>query len=274
MTSLSPTIMAKIPNNWKQIGGAIKVPVKAGEIIGYVGGQSLDFQVIDTSRSNPKLLHRIAYNNREPFKIVTVGPLAYFTDAVKAQILPLYLREAEPRDGEFAYDVDGQAVGNWFVVGTNGYAGGNLADGTTPEHNSHLSLAYDALSPDVQVVSIGNYKNLFDSSIGSNQYTVKGTTDWTKITKDSGTIKVELTESSIVSPSGQIWSGGYVKGLKVILGITRGTALIKMIDRNHLKFQIFVGKTPDQVSDFTNAAVTYDRGQDARLVLSTTQSGP
>lgn len=274
MTSLSPSIMAKLPSNWNQIGGAIKVPVKAGEIIGYVGGQSLDFQVIDTTRGNPQLLHRTAYNNREPFKVVTVGPLAYFTDAVKAQILPFYLREAEPRDGVFAYDVDGQAVGNWFVVGTNGYAGGNLADGTTNEAASHLSLAYDPISPEVKVLSIGNYKNLFKPSILSTQFAIKGNIDWTKITKDSGIVKAELAESSIVSPSGQIWSGGYVKGLKVKLGITRGTALIKMIDKDHLKVQIFVGKTPDQVSDFTNAAVTYDRGQDARLVLSTTQSGP
>lgn len=274
MTSLSPEIMAKVPTNWKQIGGAIKIPVKAGEIIGYVGGQSLDFQVADTTKSNPKLLHRIAYNNREPFKIVTVGALNYFTDAVKAQILPFYLREAEPRDGEFAYDVDGQAVGNWFVVGTNGYAGGNLADGTTPEHNSHLTLAYDSLSPDVQILSIGNYKNLFAPSILSTQYAVKGTTDWTKITKDSGTVKVELAEGSIVSPTGQVWSGGYVKGLKFKPGITRGTALIRMIDKDHLKIQIFVGKTPDQVSDFTDAAVIYDRGQNARMVLSTTQSKP
>ncbi|MEJ0072854.1 MAG: hypothetical protein WDN27_02060 [Candidatus Saccharibacteria bacterium] len=74
LTSISPDIMSKVPGNWRQMGGTVKVPVKAGQLVGYVGGQSLDFELADTTFTNPKLLYHTAYNNTEPFKINVVHP--------------------------------------------------------------------------------------------------------------------------------------------------------------------------------------------------------
>ncbi len=261
MTSLAPNIMSQLPSNWQQISGNVKIPVKAGDIIGYSGGQSLDFQLANTETTLAGLLYHNAYNFAEPIKINGVKPLDYFASSVKADILPKYLRQVEPRDGKYDYDIAGEAVGNWFVVGTNGYGG-------TPSQTSdefsralgHLSLAYDSFNPSSLVFSIGNYQ-------GKPQvFAVKGTVDWTKITPTSGLVKVELAEGGLQTSTGAVWNGGYVAGgITFVAKNTLATALVQMVDVNHLKVELFAGKTPDQVSAFTAAAVTYDRGQDAKL---------
>ncbi len=271
MTSMAPEVMAQVPSNWRTMGGAIKVPIKAGQLIGYVGGQSLDFQLADTTFVNPKLLHHTAYNNTEPFKLNTVHPLDYFADDVKVQLLTKYLRAAEPRDGNYAYDVAGQAVGSWFKVGTNGYAGGDLPTGGSGSTvMGHLALAYDSFDPTALVLSTGNYEN---GQPGI--FIVNDKTDWTKITSSSGLAKVQLAEGSLKKPDGSVWNGGYVAGgLKYVPTFNKATALIQLTGAEEMKFEIFPGKTVDQVTGFDDRAVMYDRGQDAHMVKSTTASTP
>jgi hypothetical protein len=42
-----------------------------------------------------------------------------------------------------------------------------------------------------------------------------------------------------------------------------------MTDAQDIKVQLFPDKTPTQVTGFTKAAVTYNRGQDAYMIKST-----
>lgn len=270
MTSIAPDILKAVPSNWREMGGAVKVPVKAGQLIGYVGGQSLDFELADTTFTNPKLLYHTAYNNTEPFKINVVHPLDFFSDSIKSQILPKYLRVAEPRDGNYAYDIDGEAVGNWFKVGTNGYAGGSgPTSNTTNTTAGHLALAYDSFDPSALVLSVGTYNGGAPAVFVVNDKT----TDWTKITPTSGIAKLQLAEGSTQKPDGSIWSGGYVAGgLKYVPTVNKATALVQLTAKQEMKFEIFPGKTPAQVSDFDANAVMYNRGQDAHMNKSTTAS--
>ena len=267
MTSVSPDIMSQVPSNWREKGGAVKVHVKAGQLIGHVGGQSLDFELADTTFTNPKLLNHTAYNNTEPFKINVVHPLDFFSDSVKSQILPKYLRLVEPRDGNYAYDVNGEAVGNWFKVGTNGYAGGDMPTSNTRNTTSgHLALAYDSFDPSVLVLSVGEYN-------GGNPaiFVVNNSVDWTKITPSSGIAKVQLAEGSIKKVDGSIWTGGPAPGgLRFVPTFNKATALIQLTAEQEMKFEIFPGKTVSQVSGFDSNAVMYNRGQDAHMVKSTT----
>ena len=264
MTSLAPNIMSQLPSNWKDISGNVKIPVKAGDIIGYSGGQSLDFQLANTEKTLPGLLYHNAYNFAEPVKINGVKPLDYFAADVKTAILPKYLRSADPRDGQYDYDIAGKGVGNWFQVGTNGYGGAGQSGDEFAKALGHLSLAYDSIDPTALVFSIGNYQ-------GKPQvFAVKGTVDWTKITKDSGLMKVELAQGTVTTPSGGVWNGAsYVAGLKYVAGPTLATALLQMTDDTHLKVEVVAGKKPAEVTSFSSAAVLYDRGQDTKLDLST-----
>jgi len=270
MTSIAPEIMKQVPSNWQQDAGAAKVPVKAGQLIGYVGGQSLDFQLADTTFTNPKLLHHTAYNNTEPFKINVVHPLDFFSESIKSQILPKYLRVAEPRDGNYAYDVDGQAVGSWFKIGTNGYAGGDKPTSNTANTTTgHLALAYDSFDPSALVLSTGNYQNGQPAIFIVNDKT----TDWTKITQVSGVVKVQLAEGSTQKPDGSIWTGGYTAGgLRYVPTVNKAAALIQLTGTQEMKFEIFPGKTVAQINAFDSSAVMYNRGQDAHMVKSTTAS--
>jgi len=264
MTSLAPDIKAHVKmgsgNNW---GDGPNIPVKAGQLIGYVGHQSLDYQVWDTTKTLKGFLYPTAYNNAEAWKINTVAPLDYFTDAVKAQILPKYMGSANPRDGKIDYDVDGEAVGTWFLQGTNGYAGGT-APGTPNYWAGHLSLAYYYLDPSAEVFSIGNYQGQ------PTQFAVKNGVDWTKITPSSGVVKVELGSQSPVTANGQIWTGSFASSVKLTAGSTQATALLQMTDKQDMKVEVFPGKTPAQVSGFDANAKLYNRGQDAKLVVSNT----
>jgi hypothetical protein len=268
MTSIAPAIKSKLPSTWgPNSNGGVNIPVKAGEIIGYVGGQSLDFSVVNTQVTLKGYLYHTAYNNGDPTAINTVESLDYFSPTVKSQITPYYLRTVAPLDGKIDYDVNGEAVGNWFVVGSNGYAGGNVNNGTGTPWATHLALAYDFIDPSALIFSIGDYRG---DPNQPTQFVVTNAVDWTKITPDSGVTKLELAQPEYVTPAGATWSGGLVKGLKVKASASEATALIQMTDSQDMKVQVFPGQTPAQVSGFTQAAVMYNRGQDSHMDKSTT----
>jgi len=265
MTSITPKIRNQLPTGWGPgSNGGVKIPVKSGQIIGYVGGQSLDVGIWDTEKPLKGLLNPIAYNNSEPWKIVTVPALDYYTSAVKADVLQRYVRTVEPRDGKIDYDIKGKAVGTWFLVGSNGYAGMTNNDGKGAAYATHLSLAYDSVDPEALTFSIGDYQGQ------PTQFSVKGSVDWTKITKTSGVSKVELAQRQWVTGAGQQWHGQYATGIKLLAGPSQATVLIQMTADDVIKIEVFPGKTPAQVPDFTPAAKTYDRGQNSQMIKSNT----
>jgi hypothetical protein len=267
ITSITPSIRAALPKSWgPNSNGGVHIPVKSGELIGYVGHQSLDFQVWNTQTILKGLLNPTAYNNAEPWKVNTVAPLDYFTSAVKAQILPLYVRTVAPLDGKIDYDVNGEAVGNWFLEGTNGYIGGNnaVSSGDYTYSMGHLALAYNSVDPSALEFSIGAYQG------SPQQFAVEGNVDWTKITPNSGLAKVELATMNLVTPSGQTWTGQFAKNIKLLPGNFEATALLQMTGDQTMKVEVFPGKTPSQVSSFDSAVKTYNRGQDAYMVTSNT----
>lgn len=243
ITSITDDIKSKLPEGWgPNSNGGVKIPVKSGQLIGHVGHQSLDYEVWDTTKTVKGLLYPIAYNNREPSKLHTVRPLDYFTDAVKEQILPYYARKVEPLDGKMDYDVSGEAVGTWFLDGTNGYAGNG--DVSTASYQGHLSMAYDYIDAVTPILSIGDYQG------SPTQFNIVGSVDWTKITPQSGVAKVQL---------------------KAVHSQTAtATALIQLTAKDNLKLELFPGKSPAQVSGFDSGAKGYNRGQNATMIKSTT----
>ena len=256
MTSLDKSITDKFPSAAKGKMNGI-IPVKAGQVIGHVGGQSLDFAVWDTTKTAKGLLFPTAYS-AEAWKINTVAPLDYFSDTVKSQILPFYVRNTAPQDGRFDYDISGKAVGNWFKVGSNGYAGGTSQSPTY--YRGHLALAYDSIDPTALVVSLGDFNG------NAQPYGVKGNTpDPATIGVSSTPTKYELVQLGYQTSNGQSWNGMTpASDLKIAInGPVVGTVLIQLTDTNDMKVQVFPGKTADQVTGFDNNAQMYNRGQDA-----------
>lgn len=256
-TSLSPDIEAQLPKGWEASGHTdINIPVKAGQVIAKMGGQSLDFAIWDMTKNNPKLLVPAAYTG-EAWKIHTVPPLDYFSDAVKTSLLPFYVRQTEPRDGTFAYDVDGKLIGSWFLQGSGGYNTVQAA-GATTYWTGHLAIAPDFIDPTVIGFSIGDYQGT------ATQFIIKPpATDPATIGVDTEMVKFQLLQTGrYTQTSGKMWDDLTTPTSALSYqtnGQAQATVLLQLTDAETLKAEVFPGKTPAQVSAFDTSAKIYTR---------------
>ncbi len=244
----------------------INFPVKAGQLVGRIGGQTLDFAVWDMDINLESFIVPEHYIG-ERWKIHTADPLNYYTDDLKNKVLSKYIRTADPISGKIDYDIDGKAVGNWFKEGTGGYNGGGVG---LDYHKTHLSLSYNYLDPNGIVFSIGEYPGTVSWTIGNKkgsnlplQFGVKGNApDPKDIAISSGLVKYELVQQNMINTkTGEFWDyKSFVRGLNIKNSDrVEGVALVQMIDKRKLKVEIFPGKTASQIEGFDSQATIYER---------------
>lgn len=254
ITSLSPRLKAEFDAK-KQNGGYanVQIKVREGEIVGRIGGQTLDFAVYDYTKILPGFIVPEHYLG-ESWKTHVVNPFPYFKEPVRSQLLALNPRQTEPREGKIDYDQDGKLVGTWFKGGHNGF--GNTGENPSP-WRAHLSFAYDYVDPTALVISIGDYGGL------SQQFGVKmNTPDPATITPSSGTVTYELANIEYNRSS----TGAHWDRMHVYTDIkarpqsqVQGIALVQMLENRKIKFEAFPGKTREEVSGFTAKAILYER---------------
>ena len=218
--------------------GDIRIPVEAGELIGYYKN-NLDYSIVD----------KVVGSNRIHIDINTYE---YFNEPARSKLIEKSIRTAEPISGKMDYDINGKLVGNWFLEGTNGYAGSG-------ERNwiGHLSIVYDYMDPKRIVISIGGYEGQ-----DSRQFVVKGNTpDPADISKDTGIITYELVEIGYRTKEGETWDRRSFAKITETFGYDKvlGVVLVQMIENRKIKFEAFPGKTGAEVSGFTSAARIYER---------------
>jgi hypothetical protein len=273
-TSLSDELKAKLPSNFdpkKGWNGSIKV--KKGELLGRIGGQTLDFFVWDLSRSIKGFINPDQYTKSEAWKLYTAPVSEYLDPAIKDQVIAKYIRTVAPIDGKIDYDIDGKLIGNWFLEGTYGYAGSKDGHGMEGYWTGHLSIAPDFIDPSTFNFSIGNYgtykgASTTDQDAGSNansgakQFTtMSNAPDPADVDQSSGLVKYELAQKNYALPSGQFWdSSSFATGIKARPdGPIQATVLVQLTDKRTLKLEAFPGKTAAQVSGFDNNAKVYTR---------------
>lgn len=249
VTSLEPNIMSEVEKSKNSQG--LNLPVKAGELIGHIGGQTLDFAVWDMDSRLSGFVVPEHYKG-ELWKIHTVDPLDYYSDDLKQKALAKYIRTTDPRSGKIDYDIDGKLIGNWFLEGTGGYGNGSQMD----YWKNHLSIAPDYIDPTSIVVSMGDYGGK------EQQLGVKGNVpDPATVSVDNGLIKYELVQKDWADSSGHQWNRtSFVQGLKASNGSNiEGVVLLQLTEDRKLKFEAFPGKTADQVSGFDANVKIYER---------------
>jgi len=247
----------------------IPIDVKAGQLIGHIGGQTLDFAVWNTQKPLPGFVNPSSYDG-EAWKVYTADPFPYYTPALRQIVEAKDPRVAEPIAGKIDYDIDGKLIGNWFIKGSGGYSG--ASQGHDPNYsNTHLSIAPDLYDPSAIVVSVGNYDSYplhgpeLDSSNrggGGRQYFAKpGGVDPAKVSQSSGPVKYELVQRYWRTPSGALWDNmSLVKGPKAdTTSSVVGTILLQLTGKRELKAEVFRGLTASQVSGFDATAKTYTR---------------
>ncbi len=259
LTSLDPALEAE----WNKTQGGRTgpwrgIPVKAGQVIGRIGAQTLDFGVNDYEVTLPGFIVPDHYKY-ESWKIHTVDPFPYFPQPTRDALLAKMLRTAEPRAGKIDLDVDGRLIGNWFQQGTNGYQG--LVQ--QKYWDGHLAIVSDAYDPTQWRFSIGNFGG------DARQLGIKGNAlDPGQVTVESGLLKLELTyyeyyasndptRRGFGSGAGSIRAGDTVVSRN--LDQLQGVALIQMTGPRTLRCEVFPGKTAAEVTGFTSAAKTYER---------------
>lgn len=255
VNSLTPPIK-KIYDAYQKnkSGKTLNIPVKAGQVIGKIGGQTLDYAVWDMDVNLKGLLVPKSYLG-EAWKIHTVDPLKYVTPAVKAQMLTKYLRTAKPVSGKIDYDVDGRLVGTWFQKGTNGYAG-KVGGGGSGNWKGHLSFAPNQWDPLQFEISIGNW------TPEASQFAILGNRpDPVLVTPATGLVKYNLVQFDMIGPDGNIWTGTTPASPLRLVQKTdiQGCLLAQLTGQRTLKAQRFQGPACSDVAGFTTSAVTYER---------------
>jgi hypothetical protein len=242
ITRLDPAVvkhMERVP-----VGGPpvhVRIPVKAGQVIGKVGGRTLDFAVVNSAVTLKGFLVPEHYGP-ESWKIHTVDPFEHFAEPVRGRLLALNPRTAEPRGGKIDHDIAGRAVGNWFREGTNGYAGANDPRGYWM---GHLALVYHHIDPSQIVVSIGDWGGR------PRQFFVKGNgPDPAKVSEESGLVKYELIHPGLDG-----------RGRRVLYHDEpiHGVLLVQVLPQHRLKVEAVAGKRGAAVAGFTDQALIYER---------------
>ncbi|HVL87559.1 MAG TPA: hypothetical protein VM681_06095 [Candidatus Thermoplasmatota archaeon] len=257
LTSLDPAIESEYNRTFGGRAGPWDgIPVRAGQVVGRIGGQTLDFGVYDYNVTLPGFVNVSAYAGYEPWKVHTVDPFPHFDEPVRSMLEGKNLRVAPPRAGKIDYDVDGRLSGNWFLSGTNGYAGleqRRYWDG-------HLSLVYDHLDPTQLRFSIGNW-----TPGREGQFGVRGNApDWGDVSDATGRLAIELVQFQHYAANDPSRMGevrlrpGDVPRARNLESV-QGVALMELLAPRLLKLEVFPGKTAAEVDGFTDAARIYER---------------
>jgi len=250
VTSLTPEIKAEFENQENNGYARVDIPVKEGQLIGFIGGQTLDFAVWDMTVNLDGFIVPEHYET-EPWKIHTANPYDYYSPELKTLLIEKNIRTAAPIQGKIDYDIDGRLVGTWFEEGTNGYAG------TQPKYYStHLSVVYEHIDPTAIIVSLGDFEG------EAEQFAVKGNKpDPSEVSVASGLTKYDLMDYEYATTDGSPWDRmSLVKDLRVVEAQgDHGCVLFQLIEERKLKVEIFPGDECGQIFGFSQNVKIYER---------------
>ena len=252
MTSVIPEI-EKAYEDKKSGLGFNGLKIKAGQLLGYVGGQTLDFGVYDYEIVLPGFITPALYGH-EYWKVHTVDPFPYFPADISKKLLNKMIRTVEPRAGKIDYDVDGTLSGNWFEQGTNGYSGNNWENYWI----GHLSVSPHEINPSSWRVGVGHLE------VSDNNFLLKGKIDPLDVKMNSGIVIYELFQERMYKNDYHYEWGAEPKKEEDVYGVqywgdSKGIIMFQMLENRLLKSEVFIGKSEDDVVEFTENAKLYER---------------
>ncbi len=278
LTSLSQDIL----DEWELSKGKTSlgwngIPVKADQLIGRIGGQTLDFGVYNYEVVLEGFIFPEHYS-MESWKIHTVDPFPHFPDEVREVLLQKNLRKVKPFAGKIDYDIDGKLSGNWFEVDTNWFAGKDRHK----YWDGHLTIVPNHIDPTAWMFAIGNWPDATSSSGAADFKIVNAEPSPGNVGVEQGIVKYELSKYKYCAEPGSTIkviahvSGGGLnltgckKSISLIIPDTQllakdtpsgdtGVILVQLVEPRLLRIEVFPNKTSSQVDSFTEAAKLYER---------------
>jgi len=251
ITSLSPDIQA-------QVGTAqnakVNIPVKAGQVIGKIGGQTLDFAVWDTTKTLTGFLIPDHYK-AEPHKIYTADPLDYVTPELKVLMLSLNPRKVQPVSGKIDYDIDGTLSGNWFLKGQDGY--GDIGSNNLDYWKGHFAFAPNNYDPTLWEISSGAWGE------NGSQFAISPTQPRPdSVDTANGLVKYDLYQVQLLA-DGKPVRDQAINGKQTITakagGQSMGCMLVQLTAPREMKTEGFPGKSCVNLNNFDNNVKIYER---------------
>ena len=233
LTVLDPDLAAKIGTLTVGDHNYPNFKVTSGQVLGQGGGtpylNSNDLWAIDLSKP-AQFIHPDWWGSRSGY---ANSALNYYDDPLRAQLLSRLPVRPEPRDGQFAFDVDGKLIGSWFPKLSS------ANPDKPPQQRANLGFFYYTEKP--SVIKIG-----YDTT--GTVYVIKGNgPDPANIGVDSGLVKYELMNSRHQDKNNP--SSFTVEA----------TMLVQMTGDRTLKMELFTGKTADEVTGFDSNALDFIR---------------
>ena len=242
------------------------IEIKAGEVIADDSANpNFDYSLFDGSTKLSGFANLDSYANSESWKPFTVDPFEYMSSAVKSSYAAKVTRTATPVGGKIDYDKVGGIIGNWFVKGTNGYAGqganANYANATGSSKvsrgywDTHLAIAPHNVDTAQYIFSVGDWDGCPCQMVAA-----PGQINPSSITAASGTIVYELREFQLQSSSGSSFDQGGIwpQNFKVVAtNIVAGYLAIRVNADNSITVEKGVGLAKSSFTAFTSKALTY-----------------
>lgn len=241
ITSLSPDIK-------------LNAPVKAGQVIGKIGGQTLDFAVWDTTKTLPGFLVPDHYSG-EAWKIHTADPLDYASPEVKNLMLSLNPRKVQPISGKIDYDIDGTLSGNWFLKGSGGY---NNNQNNPDYWKGQFAFAPNNYDPTLWEISSGAWgENAGQFAINSSAPRPDN------VSVAGGLVKYELFQIQFLADGKPIENERTISGSQTITAKAgkefMGCMLVQLTAKREMKAEGFPRQSCENVNGFTSNAKIYER---------------
>jgi hypothetical protein len=258
ITSLTPDLQKYLDEHpsQSQFGNSVTVniPIKAGQLLGKIGGQTLDWAVWDFNKTLSGYVIPEHYKGDYP-RIHLVSPFDYMSDEVKQALLPKLARGVPPVEGKVDYDIDGKLIGGWFLEGSGGYSG--LDQGNGRYWEGHLAIIPDYHDPTFMGISIGAYTPGKEA-----QFSIaRDAPDPKTIGVESGLVKYDLYQGDHTLSDGGMWDR--FTPVKDLVGKTngpsQGCALFQLVEARKLKVEFTPGHPCMQTTLFTSSAKSYAR---------------
>jgi len=252
ITSLSPDIQSQIGT---QQYVNVNIPVKAGQVIGKIGGQTLDFAVWDTTKTLSGFLVPDHYKG-EPWKIHTADPLDYASPDLKTFMLSFNPRKVAPISGKIDYDIDGTLSGNWFLKGSGGYSANN--QNNPDSWKGQFAFAPNNYDPTLWEISSGAWgENAGQFAISSSAPKPDG------VSITNGLIKYDLYQIQLLADGKPIDNERTINGKQTITatvgGQSMGCMLVQLTAKREMKAEGFPGQTCSGINSFDENAKIYER---------------